>query len=41
MVKRTALHPLAMIDLTSGKAEIDNLEGTWADPEPRNVLEKV
>ncbi|KAI0428697.1 amino acid permease [Xylaria sp. FL1042] len=40
-VKRTKLVPLAEMDLWSGKAEIDRLEGCWPEVKPRNFLERV
>ncbi|KAJ4150268.1 hypothetical protein LMH87_011025 [Akanthomyces muscarius] len=40
-VKRTKFVPLAEMDLWSGKAEIDRLEGTWVVPKPRNFLERM
>ncbi|KAJ6782986.1 hypothetical protein PWT90_10302 [Aphanocladium album] len=40
-IKRTKFVPLAEMDLWSGKAEIDRLEGTWVVPKPRNFLERI
>lgn len=40
-VKKTKMHPLAEMDLLSGKAEIDALESTWEKPVPKNFLERV
>ncbi len=40
-VKRTKFVPLAEMDLWSGKAEIDRLEGSWVVPKPRNFLERI
>ncbi|OAQ99317.1 hypothetical protein LLEC1_05492 [Akanthomyces lecanii] len=40
-VKKTKFVPLAEMDLWSGKAEIDRLEGTWVVPKPRNFLERI
>ncbi|OAA48972.1 amino acid permease [Beauveria brongniartii RCEF 3172] len=40
-IKKTKLVPLADMDIWSGKAEIDRLEGTWAVPKPRNFLERI
>ncbi|OAA79033.1 Amino acid/polyamine transporter I [Akanthomyces lecanii RCEF 1005] len=40
-VKRTKFVPLTEMDLWSGKAEIDRLEGTWVVPKPRNFLERM
>ncbi|KAK8142701.1 hypothetical protein G3M48_008371 [Beauveria asiatica] len=41
IIKKTKLVPLADMDLWSGKAEIDRLEGTWIVPKPRNFLERI
>lgn len=40
-VKKTTLHSPEKVDLVTGKAEVDALEGTWDEPKPRNILEKV
>ena len=40
-VKKTKIYKLEEIDLWSGKAEIDNLEGTWEVPVAKNWLQKV
>ncbi|TGJ87160.1 hypothetical protein E0Z10_g1613 [Xylaria hypoxylon] len=39
--KKTKLVPLGEMDLWSGKAEVDRLEGTWPDVKPRNFLERI
>ncbi|KAI0413090.1 AAT family amino acid transporter [Xylaria grammica] len=41
LVKKTKVVPLGEMDLWSGKAEVDRLEGTWPDPQPRNFLERI
>ncbi|KAI1149849.1 amino acid permease [Nemania diffusa] len=41
VVKRTRIVPLAEMDLWSGKAEIDSLEGTWPEVKPRNFWERI
>ncbi|KAI8624737.1 amino acid permease [Xylariaceae sp. FL1651] len=41
LVKKTKLVKLNEMDLWSGKAEIDRLEGTWPEVKPRNFLEKI
>ncbi|KAI0530075.1 AAT family amino acid transporter [Xylaria digitata] len=41
LVKKTKLVPLGGMDLWSGKAEVDRLEGTWPDVKPRNFLERI
>lgn len=41
LIKKTKFVPLAEMDLWSGKAEIDRLEGTWVVPKPRNFLERI
>lgn len=41
IVKKTKMVPLGEMDLWSGKAEVDSLEGTWPDPKPRNFLERI
>ena len=41
IVKKTRMHPLAEMDLVSGKAEIDAMESTWVKPQPQNILERV
>ncbi|KZZ89358.1 Amino acid/polyamine transporter I [Moelleriella libera RCEF 2490] len=41
LIKGTKLVGLSEMDLWSGKAEIDSLEGTWVVPKPRNWLEKI
>ncbi|KIX07961.1 uncharacterized protein Z518_02615 [Rhinocladiella mackenziei CBS 650.93] len=40
-LKRTRLVRLKEMDLWSGKAEIDRLEGTWPEVKPRNFLERI
>ncbi|KAJ3494804.1 hypothetical protein NLG97_g3839 [Lecanicillium saksenae] len=40
-IKKTKFITLEEMDLWSGKAEIDRLEGTWAVPEPRNFVERI
>ncbi|KAI0546916.1 AAT family amino acid transporter [Xylaria curta] len=39
--KKTKLVPLGEMDLWSGKAEVDSLEGTWPEAKPRNLLERI
>ncbi|KAI1824135.1 AAT family amino acid transporter [Xylaria intraflava] len=39
--KGSKVVPLAEMDLWSGKAEIDSLEGTWPEVKPRNFLERI
>ncbi|KAI1647385.1 proline-specific permease [Daldinia loculata] len=41
IIKRTKLVKLSDMDLWSGKAEVDRLEGTWPDVKPRNFLERI
>ncbi|KAI2607798.1 proline-specific permease [Hypoxylon sp. NC1633] len=41
LVKRTSFVKLSDMDLWSGKAEIDQLEGTWPERKPRNLLERI
>lgn len=41
LVKRTKFVKLSDMDLWSGKAEIDRLEGTWPEVRPRNFLERI
>ncbi|KAG5949093.1 hypothetical protein E4U53_006039 [Claviceps sorghi] len=41
LVKRTEFVKLSEVDLWSGKAEIDRLEGTWVVARPENWLEKL
>ncbi|KAK2592669.1 hypothetical protein QQS21_009636 [Conoideocrella luteorostrata] len=41
LVKRTKFVKLSEMDLWSGKAEIDRLEGTWKVIQPRNWLERI
>ncbi|KAI0398863.1 AAT family amino acid transporter [Xylaria palmicola] len=41
VVKKTRVVPLGEMDLWSGKAEIDSLEGTWPVVKPRNIWERV
>lgn len=41
LVKRTKFVKLSEMDLWSGKAEIDRLEGTWPEVKPRNFLERI
>lgn len=41
LVKKSQFVPLAEMDLWSGKAEIDRLEGTWVVQKPRNFLERI
>ncbi|KAI1749704.1 amino acid permease [Xylaria castorea] len=41
IVKKTRLVPLGEMDLWSGKAEVDRLEGTWPEAKPRNFLERI
>ncbi|KAH8161232.1 hypothetical protein CIB48_g7003 [Xylaria polymorpha] len=41
IVKKTKLVPLGEMDLWSGKAEVDRLEGTWPEAKPRNFLERI
>ncbi|KAI0517471.1 AAT family amino acid transporter [Xylaria bambusicola] len=40
-IKRTKMVPLGEMDLWSGKAEVDRLEGTWPEVKPRNFLERI
>lgn len=40
-IKRTRFVKTSEMDLWSGKAEIDRLEGTWPERIPRNFLEKI
>ncbi|KAI1336369.1 proline-specific permease [Xylariaceae sp. FL0016] len=40
-VKKTEFVKLSEMDFWSGKAEIDSLEGTWPQVQPRNLLERV
>lgn len=39
--KGTSMVQLGEMDLWSGKAEIDRLEGTWPEVKPRNFLERI
>jgi amino acid transporter len=41
IVKKTKVVKLGEMDLWSGKAEIDRLEGTWPEVKPRNFLERM
>ncbi|OQV02200.1 hypothetical protein CLAIMM_07436 [Cladophialophora immunda] len=41
VVKRTRFVKLSEMDLWSGKAEADRLEGTWPEVKPRNFLERI
>ncbi|KAJ8122078.1 hypothetical protein ONZ43_g1632 [Nemania bipapillata] len=41
IVKKTRLVPLADMDLWSGKAEVDALEGTWPEAKPGNFLQRI
>ncbi|KAJ9610827.1 hypothetical protein H2200_005604 [Cladophialophora chaetospira] len=41
IVKKTRIHPLNEVDLVSDKVEIDQLEGTWEEPVPKNVVQKI
>lgn len=41
VVKKTRFVSVKDMDLWSGKAKIDELEGTWVEPVPRNWLERV
>ncbi|KAG6038758.1 hypothetical protein E4U41_003735 [Claviceps citrina] len=41
LVKKTRFVTLSEMDLWSGKADIDRLEGTWTVAKPRNWLEKI
>lgn len=41
IVKRTKFVKLKDMDLWSGKAEIDRMEGFWPEVKPRNILERV
>ncbi|KAK4937476.1 hypothetical protein LTR10_021928 [Elasticomyces elasticus] len=41
IVKRTKFVKLKDMDLWSGKAEIDRLEGTWPEVKPRNFVERI
>ncbi|KAI5865208.1 proline-specific permease [Durotheca rogersii] len=41
LIKRTSFVKLSEMDLWSGKAEIDRLEGTWPEVKPRNFLERL
>lgn len=40
-INKTKLVAPSEMDLWSGKSEIDQLEGTWVVPKPRNFLERV
>ncbi|KAI0967548.1 AAT family amino acid transporter [Xylaria arbuscula] len=40
-VKKTRLVPFGEMDLWSGKAEVDALEGTWPEVQPRNLFERI
>ncbi|KAI0003570.1 proline-specific permease [Xylariaceae sp. FL0662B] len=40
-IKGTSFIKLSDMDLWSGKATIDSLEGTWPKVEPRNFLERI
>ncbi|OCT49658.1 putative proline-specific permease put4 [Cladophialophora carrionii] len=41
VVKRTSFVKLSDMDLWSGKAEVDRLEGTWPEVKARNFLERI
>ncbi|KAI1332000.1 amino acid permease [Xylariaceae sp. FL0255] len=41
IVMRTKVVKLSEMDLWSGKAEFDRLEGTWPERQPRNFLERL
>lgn len=41
MFKKTRVVKLGEMDLWSGKAEIDAMEGSWPERKPRNWLERV
>ncbi|KAF2208322.1 hypothetical protein CERZMDRAFT_101391 [Cercospora zeae-maydis SCOH1-5] len=41
VIKRTKVVKLGEMDLWSGKAEIDAMEGTWPERKPRNWLERI
>ncbi|KAJ9502854.1 hypothetical protein H2202_001976 [Exophiala xenobiotica] len=41
IVKRTRFVRLKDMDLWSGKAEIDRMEGTWPETKPRNFIERI
>ncbi|KAI2643715.1 AAT family amino acid transporter [Xylaria nigripes] len=41
ILKKTKVVGLGEMDLWSGKAEIDQLEGTWPEVKPRNFLERI
>ncbi|EXJ61658.1 hypothetical protein A1O7_02087 [Cladophialophora yegresii CBS 114405] len=41
VVKRTKFVKLSEMDLWSGKAEVDRLEGTWPEVKARNLLERI
>ncbi|KAH9884241.1 proline-specific permease [Xylariomycetidae sp. FL2044] len=41
LIKRTSFVRLGDMDLWTGKAEIDRLEGSWIEPKPRNFLERI
>ena len=41
LIKRTKVLKLSEMDLWSGKAEIDRLEGHWPERVPRNWLERI
>lgn len=41
LVKRMRIVKLGDMDLWSGKAEIDAMEGTWPGRKPRNLLERI
>ncbi|KAI1499576.1 amino acid permease [Biscogniauxia marginata] len=41
LFKRTSFVKLGDMDLWSGKTEVDRLEGTWPEVQPRNFLERI
>ncbi|KAI8951159.1 AAT family amino acid transporter [Xylaria longipes] len=41
LATKSKIVPFAEMDLWSGKAEIDRLEGTWPERKPRNFLERI
>ncbi|KAI1637565.1 amino acid permease [Biscogniauxia mediterranea] len=41
LFKKTSFVKLDEMDLWSGKAEVDRLEGTWPEVQPRNFLERI
>lgn len=41
VVKKTRVHPLAEVDLDTGKREVDEMEASWPEIQPKNVWQKV